>query len=86
MAFLVAFGSLLPGHVAQGWKLGRNVGMGAALLTAALLLGASGWGLYYAGGETLREWLSTGHWAVGLGTGPLLALHVFVGRRTALWK
>ena len=79
--FLVALGSLLPRHIGEAWATRRNRSSGAIMLSAASLLVITGWGLYYVGGETLREWLSIGHWVIGLAAAPLLLFHVLLGWR-----
>jgi hypothetical protein len=38
-------------------------------------------GLYYAGSETMRPWMSDIHTALGLLLPVLLFVHVFIGRR-----
>jgi hypothetical protein len=42
----------------------------------------TGYGLYYAGGESLRAWTSWIHLAVGLALPLLLILHIWLGKRT----
>ena len=52
-----------------------------SMLAIAAVLVASGWALYYLGVETLRDALSVAHWALGVAAGPLLLLHIVLGRR-----
>lgn len=80
MATLVVIGTLIPTHVADGWSKSENMPTGLVVLAAATVLTITGWGLYYAGGEALRSMLSVLHWALGIGTLPLLLLHRSRGR------
>jgi len=74
MGFLVVLGTILPGHVRQAWQLRkikaasvkRNVTTGILMLSLVMLLGMTGYALYYCGSEELRPYLSTGHWVTGL--------------------
>lgn len=81
MGFLIVLGSLLARHVAEAWTAHRNVPSGIAVLATAICLVISAWGLYYAGGEQLRDWLSAGHWLLFVSAAPLLLMHVVSGRR-----
>jgi hypothetical protein len=72
MAFLVLLGTLVRGHVPGGWRSGRNRLSGVGLVSANLVLVATGWALYYIGSEAARPILSVVHW--GLGAGLPLAL------------
>ena len=79
MVTLLVLGALTP-HVKRGWRADRNRFTGVVLLGANGFLVASGYGLYYAGSEDLRAWLSRWHGWIGLGLAALLPLHVLVGR------
>lgn len=81
MGFLVAFGGLLPRHIPEGLRARRNLSTGIVMIGTAAALAATGWALYYVAAEALREWLSFGHWLLGLAAGPILALHALLGRR-----
>lgn len=83
MAFLVALGSLLPGHVSRAWQMRRNHRSGLFMLGLVLLLIATGYGLYYAGDEQTRPWISCVHWVLGLAAAGMAPLHVYLGRRRA---
>jgi hypothetical protein len=83
MAFLIALGSLLPLHVRRAWAQRRNFATGIAMISGATVLALTGWGLYYVGDEMLREWLSVGHWLIGVSAAPLLTLHVLTGKARA---
>jgi len=80
MLVLVVLGSLLPVHVRRGWHQRRNLLAGIVLGSAAMLLIASGYALYYFGGEETRPWISAFHWLLGLGALPLLIWHILRGR------
>jgi hypothetical protein len=75
MGFLVMFGTLLRGHIAGGWRRGRRRTSGGSMTALSGVLILTGYGLYYAGSETLRPWISAVHWIVGLLAAGLLAFH-----------
>ena len=82
MAILVLVGMLLTGHVRFAWRARRNRGNGSLFLGGFGILTVTGYGLYYAGGESLRAWTSWVHLGVGLALPLLLILHVWLGKRT----
>jgi hypothetical protein len=82
MAVLVLVGMLLNAHVRFAWRARRNRANGSVFLSAFAFLTITGYGLYYAGGETLRTWTSWIHLAIGLVLPILLLIHIFLGRRT----
>jgi cation transport ATPase len=82
MAMLVLLGALLPLHVRVGWRRRRNRASGAVMLVSNAILVVTAFGLYYTGSETLRQWTSDLHLAIGLGLPVLLAGHIVLGRRT----
>ena len=75
MAGMVLLGALLARHVPCGWKKRASRISGAALLTALLLLVLSGYGLYYAGNESLRAFASQTHFWIGVALAGLFAAH-----------
>src|SRR4051812_37345140 len=79
MVGLLVLGALTA-HVMRGWKAARNRLSGAVLVAANGFLLGTGYGLYYAGGEALRAWISRWHSWIGLGLGVLLPAHVIAGR------
>ena len=81
IAFLVAFGSLLPTHMGPGWRRGINHRSGIVMLAIVGILAVTGYGLYYAAGEQLRPWVSATHWVLGLAAAGALIAHRFLGRR-----
>jgi cation transport ATPase len=82
MAVLVLIGMLLSAHVRFAWRARRNRANGSVFLSAFAVLTITGYGLYYAGGERLRAWMSWIHLGVGLALPMLLLVHIFLGRRT----
>ncbi len=79
MAALLVLGAL-GSHIRRGWSADKNRLSGGLLIAANAFLIVTGYGLYYAGGEGLREWLSRWHGWVGLGVFLLLLAHVVAGR------
>ena len=79
MVSLVVLGALAM-HIRRGWKADKNRLSGVLLIAVNVFLIVSGYGLYYAGGEALREWLSRWHAWIGLVSGVLLPAHVLAGR------
>jgi hypothetical protein len=82
LIFVAILGSLVRGHIRLGWRMGVNRPSGSTVLGANAFLIASGWALYYVGGEPLRAWASRGHWVVGVALPALTAVHVWRGRST----
>ena len=82
-AFLIGFGSVLPGHVRRAWGTARNRITGSVFFAVMVILALSGYLLYYIGAETVRDVMSVLHWAVGLAIPLLTAWHVWRGR---VWR
>ena len=78
---LIGFGYLLASHIHIGWRSKRNRALGIALLSTLVLLVLTGYLLYYASGEGLRESVSWAHLALGLSLPVTLGLHVWWGHR-----
>jgi hypothetical protein len=83
MAALTVFGSLFPSHIVRAWRLRKNLGSGLSMLCLVLLLVATGYGLYYAGDEETRPWISMAHWIGGMLAAFGLALHAWLGKRAS---
>jgi len=80
MVMLMMLGALIPLHVRRSWRSGRNRLTGPTMIAINTALIVTGFGLYYAGSEFLRAWISDIHIAVGFALPALLALHIWVGR------
>lgn len=83
MAILMLFGALVPLHLRRAWRSGRNRLSGPAMIGTNAALIATGFGLYYAGSDLLRPWISDIHIIVGFALPALLILHVWLGRGRA---
>lgn len=83
MATLLLLGALLPLHAHRAWRSKRNRISGATMLASNSVLIATSFGLYYAGSEAIRPWMSDIHIATGLCLPVLLVLHIALGRRTS---
>jgi hypothetical protein len=79
MFTLLVLGALGP-HIARAWCANKNRLSGAVLVALNAFLVATGYGLYYAGDEGLRGWLSRWHAWMGLGIFVVLPTHAIVGR------
>jgi hypothetical protein len=77
---LMLLGALIPLHVRRSWRTGRNRLTGPTMIGINAALIVTGFGLYYAGSELLRAWISDIHIAVGFVLPALLVLHIWVGR------
>ena len=82
-AFLIGFGSVLPGHVRRAWSAARNRITGTIFLGVMVTLTLTGYLLYYVGVEATREVMSLLHWSIGLAFPVLTLLHVWRGR---VWR
>jgi hypothetical protein len=80
MITLVLVGALIPTHILRAWASRRNRLTGPVMVTSNILLITTAFGLYYAGSDMLRTWISDVHIAVGIAFPVLLAVHVFTGR------
>jgi len=72
---LLGLGTLLVVHVWKGWAYARQRLLGLILTGVILLLIVTGYLLYYVGDESLRNWVSVIHWAVGLALPVAFVLH-----------
>lgn len=85
-AFLIGFGSVLPGHVRRAWVARRNRLSGASFFSLLAGLIATGYGLYYLGEDSVRAYVSAVHWLIGLGMPVLMGWHIWVGRASRKLK
>lgn len=60
------FGLLWGQHIVSAWKAGRHRVSGGLLFALLVLLIASGYLLYYIGGDEARMVISQAHWITGL--------------------
>ena len=81
MAALLLLGALVPLHVRRAWRSGRNRLTGPVMVTVNAVLIVSAFGLYYAGSEVLRPWMSAIHIAFGFGLPAVFIVHLVRGRR-----
>lgn len=81
MVLLVVLGTLIPLHIRRGWRNRMNRKTGGGLVTTFVVLIATGYGLYYLGGEATRQAASQIHWIVGLAVPAIIAVHIWAGRR-----
>jgi hypothetical protein len=81
MAFLVAFGALVPTHMLAAWRRRTNRRSGLFMLALVAVLALTGYGLYYSGDEELRPWISALHWGLGLAAAAALLVHRLLGKR-----
>jgi cytochrome b561 len=82
MVTLILLGALIPTHVLRAWPSRHNRVFGTVLATANAVLVVTAFGLYYAGSDLLRFWISDAHIAVGLIFPALLVVHIVLGRRS----
>lgn len=82
MAALMLLGALAPLHMQRGWRAARNRIAGASMVTFNAALIVTAFGLYYAGSETLRPWMSDVHIGVGFALPIMFLIHVVLGKRS----
>ena len=83
MAILVLTGCAVALHAPAAWRERRNMASGIALSCTLLLLGLTGYLLYYAGSDALRAATSVVHWVAGIAGSAVLVWHVTEARRVA---
>ncbi len=85
LAFMTVFwlGVMAVHHIPHGWRQKRNRLSGSAVIALFAVLVATGYALYYLVSDDTHAPVSLVHWVVGLVLGPLLILHIVVGRRRA---
>jgi hypothetical protein len=83
MLTLLLLGALVPLHVQRAWRGRKNRATGATMGALNVLLVVTAFGLYYAGSDVVRPWISDLHIVVGTILPALFAIHVLLGRRMA---
>ena len=83
MVVLVLLGVLIPIHIRRAWLSCKNRLTGTVMAAANVLLIVTAFGLYYAGSDVLRAWISNAHIAVGLAFPILISVHMLTGRRVS---
>ena len=76
----LVLGAVYVRHVRPAWRAKRNRTSGTLLTGILALLILSGCGLYYFGGESLRQWTAYLHDFLGLVLPILLLFHILRGR------
>lgn len=84
MAFvcLIALGALVPLHFRSGWITGTRRASALMMAITAMIMILTGWGLYYAGGDSLRQGLRFTHSGLGLLLLPLFFVHSRLARKS----
>ena len=76
---LMGIGGMFVAHIPKGWPHIRQRVAGIALCAILAVLIISGYLLYYAGDELLREWTSLAHWTIGLALPVVFLWHYLNG-------
>lgn len=84
MIMIFMAGTMVHRHVLPGWRMQRNRVAGIAMCIALGLLAATGYGLYYFDGETLRWLAERLHWGAGFLLPAVFAGHVGAARKSRL--
>jgi len=80
-AALWLFGVLWGTHITKRWKAKRHRWSGGLLFLFLATLSLSGYLLYYVGDDAAREFISKGHWIIGLASPLPFLLHWLVRMR-----
>lgn len=78
---LLGIGGMLVAHIPKGWDYKRQRVLGIALSVILAVLIGSGYLLYYAGNDTLRECSSLAHWVIGLTLPGIFLWHYVNGQK-----
>jgi hypothetical protein len=82
MMALLLLGALFSLHAEPAWRDRKNRTTGAIMVAVNTILIATAFGLYYAGLELLRPWLSWAHIIAGFLLPALLFVHIVTGKRS----
>ena len=82
MIALILLGAMIPLHIQRGWRSGRNLITGSAMVTLNVILIVTAFGLYYSGSDLGRPWMTAIHTVFGLAAPLVVAVHIFIGRRS----
>ncbi|MEO6717546.1 MAG: hypothetical protein ABIM50_09930 [Novosphingobium sp.] len=78
---LLGIGGMFVAHIPKGWTHQHQRIAGIALCAFLGLLIISGYMLYYAGAEEVRNWTSIVHWSLGLALPAIFIWHYQNGLR-----
>lgn len=81
MLALMLLGALVPLHLRRAWRARKNRITGTVMATFNVVLIVTAFGLYYAGSDVVRPWISRLHYGLGLALPVLFLVHVVCGRR-----
>jgi heme A synthase len=81
MVALMLIGALIPLHLRRAWRARKNRVTGTVMATFNIVLIVTAFGLYYAGSDAVRPWISRLHYGFGLALPILFLVHVVWGRR-----
>lgn len=81
MAVLFLAGAVAALHVPGAWRERKNRNSGIAVVSWVVLLAVTGFLLYYAGDDSVRETAGVVHWVSGLAAPLLVWLHGSLGWR-----
>jgi hypothetical protein len=76
MIALTLLGTFLPRHIGAGWRMARNRATGTGVIAIAMLLAVTGYLLYYAGSDAVREAVSVVHLVLGIFLPAIVGVHV----------
>lgn len=83
-ASAAVLGALFPLHIRTAWRRRRQLRSGLAVLSLALGLVLSGWGIYYIADERWAVGISVAHVLIGLCVALLLTVHVVIAKRAQM--
>lgn len=76
---LLSIGGMFVAHIPKGWDHRRQRFAGITLCAVLGALTITGYMLYYAGDELVREWTSLAHWTVGIALPAIFLWHYVNG-------